>query len=69
MLSFAILIDGGFAKRKIGTAKSPATAETFSRMVGATLEFIKAEARARDVPLLCCKDVSTAARHIEQRVA
>src|SRR5690606_25746533 len=26
MLRYAILIDGGFAKRKIGTAKAPATA-------------------------------------------
>ncbi|MBB1161490.1 NYN domain-containing protein [Aquariibacter albus] len=33
MLSYAILIDGGFAKRKIGTAKAPATAESFRSLV------------------------------------
>lgn len=35
MLSYAILIDGGFAKRKIGTAKAPATAEQFRQLVQA----------------------------------
>jgi len=33
MLNFAILIDGGFAKRKLGTGKSPATAEDFQRLI------------------------------------
>jgi uncharacterized LabA/DUF88 family protein len=33
MQSYAILIDGGFAKRKLGSAKSPATAEHFQLLV------------------------------------
>ncbi len=33
MLNYAILIDGGFAKRKIGTAKAPATAAQFGELV------------------------------------
>ena len=33
MLCFAILIDGGFAKRKIGTALAPATAAQFRGLV------------------------------------
>jgi uncharacterized LabA/DUF88 family protein len=33
MKNYAILIDGGFAKRKLGTAKSPAKAEDFLRLV------------------------------------
>ena len=33
MQNYAILIDGGFAKRKLGSAKSPATAESFLRLV------------------------------------
>lgn len=30
---YAVLIDGGFAKRKLGTAPNPATAETFDELV------------------------------------
>jgi len=33
MQSYAILIDGGFAKRKLGSKLSPATAETFRGLV------------------------------------
>lgn len=33
MQNYAILIDGGFAKRKLGSAKSPATAASFYRLV------------------------------------
>lgn len=33
MTQYAILIDGGFAKRKLGTAKSPATAPRFAALV------------------------------------
>jgi uncharacterized LabA/DUF88 family protein len=33
MLHYAILIDGGFAKRKLGTAKKPAVAADFGRLV------------------------------------
>lgn len=33
MQNYAILIDGGFAKRKLGTAKDPATAQDFLRLV------------------------------------
>lgn len=33
MQNYAILIDGGFAKRKLGSARSPATAESFLRLV------------------------------------
>jgi len=33
MLNYAILIDGGFAKRKLGTAKAPATAAHFQSLV------------------------------------
>lgn len=33
MLNYAILIDGGFAKRKLGTAKTPADAKSFSVMI------------------------------------
>lgn len=33
MQSYAILIDGGFAKRKLGTAWAPATADDFKRLV------------------------------------
>ena len=35
MLNYAILIDGGFAKRKLGTAKAPATAAQFGELVEA----------------------------------
>ena len=35
MQNYAILIDGGFAKRKLGTAKNPATADDFRSMVDA----------------------------------
>lgn len=34
-VNFAVLIDGGFAKRKLGNAKSPATADHFQRLVSA----------------------------------
>ncbi|MBW8461291.1 NYN domain-containing protein [Acidovorax sp.] len=34
-VNFAVLIDGGFAKRKLGNAKTPATADDFQRLVGA----------------------------------
>ncbi len=34
-VNFAILIDGGFAKRKLGNAKTPATADDFKRLVDA----------------------------------
>ena len=34
-VNFAILIDGGFAKRKLGNAKTPATADDFQRLVKA----------------------------------
>ena len=33
MLSYAILIDGGFAKRKLGSSKRPVTTQTFSDLV------------------------------------
>ena len=33
MLNYAILIDGGFAKRKLGSAKMPAEAKNFSIMI------------------------------------
>lgn len=33
MQNYAILIDGGFAKRKLGTAKDPANAAAFLRLV------------------------------------
>ncbi|NNM65703.1 MAG: NYN domain-containing protein [Burkholderiales bacterium] len=33
MQSYAILIDGGFAKRKLGTSKAPATADHFKSLV------------------------------------
>ena len=33
MQNYAILIDGGFAKRKLGTAKAPATAESFAAFI------------------------------------
>jgi uncharacterized LabA/DUF88 family protein len=33
MLSFAILIDGGFAKRKLGTAQAPGVAGDFERLI------------------------------------
>ena len=33
MLSYAILIDGGFAKRKLGTAKTHATANEFQKLI------------------------------------
>jgi uncharacterized LabA/DUF88 family protein len=33
MQNYAILIDGGFAKRKLGTAKNPATADQFQGLV------------------------------------
>lgn len=33
MLTYAILIDGGFAKRKIGTAKAPATVDSFKALI------------------------------------
>jgi uncharacterized LabA/DUF88 family protein len=33
MLNYAILIDGGFAKRRLGTSKNLANAETFRRLV------------------------------------
>lgn len=33
MQNYAILIDGGFAKRKLGSAVKPATAEDFNRLV------------------------------------
>jgi uncharacterized LabA/DUF88 family protein len=33
MQSYAILIDGGFAKRKLGSAKTPATADDFKRLI------------------------------------
>lgn len=34
-VNFAVLIDGGFAKRKLGNAKAPATADDFQRLVTA----------------------------------
>lgn len=34
-VNFAVLIDGGFAKRKLGNAKAPATADDFQRLVAA----------------------------------
>lgn len=33
MLSYAILIDGGFARRKLGSASRPVSAQTFSDLV------------------------------------
>lgn len=33
MLSFAILIDGGFAKHKLGTAQAPAVKDDFERLI------------------------------------
>lgn len=35
MQSYAVLIDGGFAKRRLGTQKSPATADSFRLLVEA----------------------------------
>jgi uncharacterized LabA/DUF88 family protein len=35
MLHYAILIDGGYAKRKLGTAKAPAKAEHFVNLINA----------------------------------
>ncbi|WP_265286411.1 PIN domain-containing protein [Verminephrobacter eiseniae] len=32
-VSFAVLIDGGFAKRRLGSAKTPATADDLQRLV------------------------------------
>lgn len=40
MQNYAILIDGGFAKRKLGNGKYPATAEKFKDLVG-SLQKIK----------------------------
>jgi uncharacterized LabA/DUF88 family protein len=34
MLNYAILIDGGFAKRRLGTAKEPAVAADFAGLIG-----------------------------------
>lgn len=34
MLNYAVLIDGGFAKRKLGSGMKPAVAEDFQRLVG-----------------------------------
>ena len=34
-VNYAVLIDGGFAKRKLGNAKHPATADDFQRLVAA----------------------------------
>jgi hypothetical protein len=42
MHSYAILIDGGFAKRKLGSSKTPATVENFQQLVE----------RIRGLPLL-----------------
>jgi hypothetical protein len=33
MLSYAILIDGGFAKRKLGSSRRPVTPQSFSDLV------------------------------------
>lgn len=35
MLHYAILIDGGFAKRKLGTGTRPATAQDFQKLIDA----------------------------------
>jgi uncharacterized LabA/DUF88 family protein len=32
-MNYAILIDGGFAKRKLGSSKQPATAENFKKLI------------------------------------
>ncbi|MFN9471055.1 NYN domain-containing protein [Acidovorax sp.] len=37
-VNFAILIDGGFAKRKLGNAKTPAAADDFKRLITAIVE-------------------------------
>lgn len=37
-VSFAILIDGGFAKRKLGNSKTPASADDFKRLITAIVD-------------------------------
>jgi hypothetical protein len=56
MPSFAMLIDGGFLKRRIGTAKQPMTAATLQEFVGRTPQLDVAN---RDFKLVTSRAVSS----------
>jgi hypothetical protein len=56
MPSFAMLIDGGFLKRRIGTARQPMTAATLQEFVGRPRQLDVAN---RDFKLVTSRAISS----------